>query len=335
MLRHVFLLLTIVFSSPLLNAESPAKVVFLTGDDEYRSEESMPMIAKILERDFGFDVSVGFSLDENGHIDPAATTSLTGTETLADADLLVLFLRFRRPDEVTFQRILDYLRAGKPVVAFRTSTHAFRFEADSPHARWGFQDDPTFIHSLAGGEQMRELVGQKWITHHGHFDDGKKPLTGVSIAKDAVAHPILRGVEPFEAFSWLYHVEGGGDTIAGDPSILLNGKSLQSKKEQAGELDRYPIINPVAWTKTHNMGATPGRVFTTTLGHPYDFKIPAMRRLSIQGILWALGKENSIPETGVRIDTVDDYEPNNSGFGDKFKANMKPSDFFVPATDRP
>ncbi|MEM9160518.1 MAG: hypothetical protein AAGB46_15835, partial [Verrucomicrobiota bacterium] len=118
--------------------DSP-KVVFLTGDEEYRSEESMPMLAKILQRDFGFEVSVGFSLGEDGTIDPNAATSLTATDELADADLMVLFLRFRRPDEASFQHILSYLKSGKPVVAFRTSTHGFRFSHDSPFAGWGFQ----------------------------------------------------------------------------------------------------------------------------------------------------------------------------------------------------
>ena len=123
-------------------ASDPPKVVFLTGDEEYRSEESMPMLAKILRRDFGFHVSVGFSLDEDGVIDPNAATSLTKTEELADADLMVLFLRFRRPDEASFQCILDYLESGKPVVAFRTSTHAFRFTQESPHTGMGLSGRP-------------------------------------------------------------------------------------------------------------------------------------------------------------------------------------------------
>ncbi|NET39884.1 MAG: hypothetical protein F6K19_49350, partial [Cyanothece sp. SIO1E1] len=153
------ILTVLIYAAFFAWAEDTPKVVFLTGDEEYRSEESMPMLANILQRDFGFDVSVGFSLGADGTIDPNATTSLTGTEELADADLMVLYLRFRRPDETSFQRILDYLKAGKPVVAFRTSTHAFRFTRDSPHAGWGYQSDPTFVHSFAGGELTRELLG--------------------------------------------------------------------------------------------------------------------------------------------------------------------------------
>ena len=129
----VLFLALAAFATSAFAQENP-KIVFLTGDEEYRSEESMPMLASILRRDFDFDVSVGFSVDEHGYIDVNATESLTGTEELADADLMVLFLRFRRPDEATFQRVLDFLEAGKPVVAFRTSTHAFRFETGSQWA---------------------------------------------------------------------------------------------------------------------------------------------------------------------------------------------------------
>lgn len=323
----VSLFAVIAFATSAFAQENP-KIVFLTGDEEYRSEESMPMLARILRRDFDFDVSVGFSVDEHGYIDVNATESLTGTEELADADLMVLFLRFRRPDEATFQRVLDFLETGKPVVAFRTSTHAFRFETGSEWAAWGSQPDPTYIHSFGDGDLTRELVGQKWITHHGHFDDGHDPLTKVFLDVEAADHVILNGVTPFKAYSWLYHVEGGGDTVAGDPGFLLRGTSLRSNHAANGNLDKYPLTNPVAWTKTHNWGEKPARVFTTTLGHPYDFRIPAMRRFALQGILWAVGREDLIPAEGVNTDPVGDYAPNNSGFGDKYKPGHHPEDFF-------
>lgn len=317
------------FSLSIASAGGATKVVFLTGDEEYRSEESLPMLAKMLERDFGFETVVGFSVDEEGFVDPMKTDSLTMTEELADADLLVMYLRFRRPERESFQHILEYLAAGKPVVAFRTTTHAFRFAHDSGLAGWGYQSDPEKVHSFGGGEHLRELLGQSWISHHGHFDDGKKPLTEVAIREGKSGHPVLTGVKAFPAYSWLYHVQGGDHTMAGDPDLLLDGRALQSNKIARNETDKFPLTNPVAWTKTHTGkdGGT-GRVFTTTLGHPYDFKDPNMRRLAIQGILWALGKEDLIPEGGVNAETVGSYEPNNSGFGaDKFKARKKPEDF--------
>ena len=102
-------------------------VVFVTGDEEYRSEESMPMLARILERDYGFRVSIAYSLDDKGFVDPNNTKDVTGIEALKSADLLVLFTRFRHWPEAKFQVFLDYIAQGKPLVGFRTATHAFRF----------------------------------------------------------------------------------------------------------------------------------------------------------------------------------------------------------------
>ncbi len=304
-------------------------MVFLAGDDEYRSEESLPMLAKMLERDFGFETVVGFSVDEEGYVRPVEQTSLTMTEELADADLLVFYLRFRNLPEERFAHLLDYFGSGRPIVAFRTSTHAFRFGHDPAMEGWGFQSNPDQPNSYGGGGLLRELLGQKWITHHGHFDDGKAPLTRVTVREGAAGHPVLRGVSSFDAYSWLYHVEGGGDTFAGEPELLLNGEALKSQKIERGQTDRFPLVNPVAWTLFRTgFEDGKGRVFTTTLGHPYDFRDPSMRRLSVQGMLWALGREDLIPEDGVRSDTVGPFEPNNSGGRpDAFKQDMRPEDF--------
>ncbi|MDF1825351.1 MAG: ThuA domain-containing protein [Verrucomicrobiales bacterium] len=330
-MKKLLILLFILVGSHGLawTAEEPTKVVFLTGDEEYRSEESQPMLARMLERDFGFETVVGFSVDEEGFVDPMEIESLTMTEELVDADLLVLFLRFRRPGREQFQNILDYLASGKPVVAFRTTTHAFRFPHDAGLDGWGYQVDAEKTHSFGGGEKVRELLGQSWITHHGHFDDGEKPLTEVTIREGKASHSILTGVEPFDAYSWLYHVDGGEHTMAGDPDLLLNGRALQSSKIERKQTDQFPLTNPVAWTKMHEgADGAKGRVFMTTLGHPYDFKNPNMRRLAIQGILWALEEEKLIPGGGVNTDTVGAYEPNNSASGDEaFKQKMKPADF--------
>jgi type 1 glutamine amidotransferase len=136
--------------------------------------------------------------------------------------------------------------------------------------------------------------------------------------------PILRGVKPFDAYSWLYHVDGGEWKLQGDCNILLQGKSLKSNHEMEGNLDKFPLTNPVAWTKTYttNSGKS-SKVFFTTLGHPYDFKDVSMRKLLLNSIFWALDAENKIPENGVNAEPVNIYEPNNSGFGEKYKKGVK------------
>ena len=45
---------------------NPPHIVFVTGDEEYRSEESMPMLASILKRELNADVSICYSLDSLG-----------------------------------------------------------------------------------------------------------------------------------------------------------------------------------------------------------------------------------------------------------------------------
>jgi len=286
-------------------------VVFVTGDEEYRSEESMPMLGRILNRDYGFKVTVCYSLAQDGTINPNNLESITGLEAVDTADLVVMFTRFRKLPDDQLQHIVRYAETGKPMVGFRTATHAFRYD-QGPHAAVMNEAWPI------------RVFGQKWITHHGHFGDGHEGLTEVSINPENKEHPILRGVNPFRAYSWLYHVEGGGDQLSGDCQRLLVGKALKTGHEK--ELERYPITNPVAWTKTPNgQSGLPARVFFTTLGHPFDFKQEPMRKLALNGILWALGLEHRIPAGGANAGIAGKYEPNNSGFGNKFKAGRKPA----------
>ena len=306
------------FDDPAEPAEPRAKVVFVTGDEEYRGEESMPMLAAILQRDHAVDPVVLFA-QTDGVIDQDRLDDIPGLEALADADLLVLFTRFRALPADQMRHVLDYVNSGRPVVGFRTGTHAFKFPEDSEFAAWN-------------DEKIAELVGQRWIVHHGHFADGENFLTEVTGGDSG--SPILNGVGvPFRAYSWLYHVEGGGDELAAGSTPLLTGRSLRSKPLAAGRADRYAPVQPVAWTKTNPFGpadAEPGRVFFTTLGHPFDFKREPVRRLAVQGILWALGREGEIPANGVGVAYDGVYEPANSGFGTG-KRDLKPADVLAAA----
>ncbi len=284
-------------------------IVFVSGEEEYRSEESFPIIAKILERETGAKVSFCFSVDSAGYIDPNNTKHIAGLEKLKDADLMVMFARFRALPQNELKHITDYVESGKPVIGLRTSTHAFLYQED------GLKH--------MNNEWPTKVFGQQWITHHGHFDDGNKPLTKVylnSIKKQT----ILNGVKSFDAFSWLYHVDGGEWKLQGDCNILLQGKSLKSNHEMEGNLEKFPLTNPVAWTKTYTTkSGKSSKVFFTTLGHPYDFKDASMRKLLLNSIFWAFDAENKIPENGVKSDPVDIYEPSNSGFGQKYKKGVK------------
>jgi uncharacterized protein len=256
-------------------ASAQPKVVFVTGDHEYRSEHTMPAIARILETRHGLRTAVARAVPT-----PATEDNIEGLDALADADLAVLYLRWRQLPEPQLRRIVDYLHTGKPIVGLRTSTHSFNYPKGHPAERW---NDGFGI----------EVFGQKWIRHHGH-----ESTTRTSVAPDAAAHPILRGVAGEMTLpSWLYVV----NPLWGDARPLLIGHALNPQRG----LDHGP--QPVAWTKTYN-GA---RVFFTTLGHPDDFRHEGARKLLINGILWALGRE--IPTGGAASDFVGDYAPPPSG----------------------
>ena len=289
--------------------EDKPYIVFVTGDEEYRSEESMPMLARLVERELGARTKVLFAQDSAGIVNPNVTDNIPGLEALDSADMMVCFLRWRNLPDAQARHILDFAESGKPMAGFRTSTHAFMYKDDTLRQHLN-NDWPTAV------------FGQQWITHHGHFEDGHDPLTSVALVENTQS-PILNGVQPFDAYSWLYHVDGGEWKINPSTHPLLTGTSLRSKHQEGGRLGQFPLSNPVAWTNDYK-GAP---VFFTTLGHPYDWKNPSMRRLALNGIAWALGRAADIPETGLNPEIDGVYQPNNSGFGEKFKTGRRPEAF--------
>ena len=228
-------------------------VVFVTGDDEYRSEITMPMLARILESQHGMRTTVLYARPT-----PKSKDNIEGLDALKTADLAVFYLRFRALPEEQLKQILAYVDAGKPIVGLRTSTHAFAYPKG--HAQAALNDSFG-----------RDVFGQKWLYHHGHTS-----TTDVEVVSAQRDHPILRGVEPkFHVASWLYHVL----PLTGDVTPLLIGRAVHSEQKEQ-------VPNPVAWTKSHHGG----KVFFTTLGHPADFEVESVRRLLVNSIYWGLGR---------------------------------------------
>ena len=289
--------------------DTPLHIVFISGDEEYRTEESMPMLARLAKRELNAKVTVCYALDSTGIINPNNTNHISNLDALETADLMVIFTRFRALPKEERDYIVNYAESGKPIVGFRTATHAFKYK--DPSLEYWNDEWPT------------KVFGQQWITHHGHFDGGKFPVTEISTIKSE--HPILRGFNSFKAYSWLYHVDGGDWKLFGDSEPILKGHSLKSQHEIDGKLDKFPLTNPVAWTKSYTgSSGKKAKVFFTTLGHPYDFKLPVVRKIALNGIFWALDKENEIPSDGTNVGLDHPYEPNNSGFGSVYKPNLKP-----------
>src|SRR6476659_2844547 len=157
---------------------------FLSGDEEYRSEEGLPQLAKILSQRHGFKCSVLFSVDTNGVINPNNQTSLTHPEALDSADAIIMLLRFRHWDDATMKRFETAFNRGVPVIGLRTSTHAFSgFSKGSPWEKWNWNNQGGF---------GRQVLGETWVNHWGNH---KKEATRGVIEPSAKNDPVLRGVE--------------------------------------------------------------------------------------------------------------------------------------------
>src|ERR1700681_301483 len=84
-------------------SDGPGKgkhVVLVSGDEEYRSEEALPQLAKILASRHGFTCTVLFAIGKDGTIDPNQSDNIPGLEALRSADLMIIATRFRNlPDD--------------------------------------------------------------------------------------------------------------------------------------------------------------------------------------------------------------------------------------------
>lgn len=247
-------------------------VVFVTGDHEYSGESTMPLLAEELEKNYNMKtVVLKSSPDQN------AEENIPGLEALQQADLAIFFLRWRRLPADQVKYIDDYLKSGKPVMGFRTSTHSFNYPEGHELRSWNAFGERAFGSPPGWGGAAKH-------THYGH-----ESSTDVYVIEKEASHPILRGVDKnFHVRSWLYKVLP--DYPAKGSTWLLMGRSVNPNTPEA-------IENPVAWTWQSPTGA---RTFMTTLGHPEDFQQEALQRLCVNAIHWTLGKP--VPEWKGKID---------------------------------
>ncbi|MBI1320592.1 MAG: hypothetical protein GC168_16840 [Candidatus Hydrogenedens sp.] len=303
------------------------KVVLISGDEEYRSEEGLPQLGKILSQRHGFTCTVLFAINpETGLVDSNYTKNIPGLEALDDADLMIILTRFRDLPDDQMTHIDNYLKSGRPVIGMRTSTHAFNPPADSPWAR--------YANGYAGAEEAWEdgfgrlVLGEKWISHHGRH---KEESTVGLIAADAKDSPILRGIQDGDIWGST-DVYGVRLPLPGDCQPLVMGQVTQRE----GDFDNDDVfygmrptdskavrgmrnnpMMPVAWTKTYQIpGGETGKVFTTTMGASADLLSEGVRRLLVQAVYWAVGLKDAIPENGADVALVGDYKPSQYGFHD-------------------
>ena len=298
---------------------SGTDIVFVTGDEEYRSEESMPQLARILAVHHGFRCTVLFAIDPaTGEINPDVLDNIPGLEALDTADLMVIFTRFRELPDDQMAHIIDCVNSGRPIVGLRTATHAFNYvkSPDSPYARWSFRAPAPFE-----GGFGRQVLGETWINHYGHH---QVESTRGLIAEGEQGNPIVNGCEDIWGPSDVYSLT----TLTGDSRPIVMGRVLTGMSpDDPPNLEKELV--PVAWTKTYT-GETGNtcRVFTTTMGHNGDFVSEGFRRLVVNGCYWAVGLEDRIPERA-DVDIVGEYDPSPIGMGGH-RTGLKPEDHQLP-----
>ena len=288
-------------------------IVFLAGDHEYRSEETLPALARILARRYGFKCSVFITTDpKTGEIEPGSS-HIAGLEALKSADLMVVFLRFQDFPDAEMQHIADYLDRGGPVVGFRTATHAFQIKRpDAKFLKYTWRGGDA---SYPGGFG-RQVLGETWVSHYGKNHAQSSLLV---LQPGEADHPILRGVRDV----W---VQSGGYTADPMPGsrVLALGRILDGMTPGSPPAKDKKEM-PVAWYRTYTAGSgRQGRVFTTTHGASEDLQNEGFRRLSINGILWAAGLESAIrPDADIGF--VGPFRPTTYSFDGHVKG-VKPAD---------
>ena len=283
-------------------------IVFVAGEREYRSEESLPALAKILAKHHGFRCTVLFALADDGTIEPQGP-HLKGLDILEDADLLFIFARFLNLPDQEMAHVDAYVQSGKPIIGIRTSTHAFRI----PEGPWKKYDSTSDEKGCEGGFG-RQVLGETWVTHNG---DNHVQSTRLAPLFHQKEHPVLTGVGEMHVQTGSYLTSprsGSWPLVMAQP---LAGMAADSPPHPA----LYAV--PAVWTRSRDVGEK-GRVLTCTHGASVDLLDAGLRRLLVNACFWTLGLDDRI-KPNLNIDFVGPYEPSEFA-SHAWKHGVRPAD---------
>ena len=287
-------------------------IVLISGDEEYRSEESCPMLAKILSVHHGFATTVLFAINpETGVINPEIQTNLPGLQALETADLVILNTRFRKLPEAQLKYFADYVNAGKPLIGIRTATHAFRCG--------------THSHGIDWNNFGLNYLGEKWVAHHGkHKVEGARGV----ISKENAKHPILNSVKDIFAPSDVYTVRNLDESKA---TVLVHAAVTETMEPDSKILEDDPRNDPLQagiWLYEYTApNGTKGSSLLTTMGASVDLESACLRRVIVNAAYHLLDLE--VPEKA-NVSYVDPFTPTFFSRNPKEyweKIGLKPSDF--------
>ena len=287
-------------------------IVFVCGEWEYRCEESLPMLAKILAKRHGFKCTLLFSMNaKEGTVDPSVKTNIPGMSVLKSADLMVVFaMDLTLPDE-QMKHFVEFLETGKPVFGIRCTLLSFRYASNSPYARF----------DVGNGGYATAIFGESWKGHYG--EHGKESTRGLRAGLNET-HPILNGVLDVWGPTDVYRIT----RLPPDATVLMYGQVLEGMKPDDRPNSRKAIM-PMVWTREskRDTGAT-SRVVMSTIGAAEDMESEDLRRLYVNSVFWAVGLESSIPRKADVSYIGGDWKASPFG-GGKFRAGLKPENFAV------
>ncbi len=176
-------------------AAQPPTIVLISGEFEYKSTETLPLLKQQLESQLG--AKCVYLQRRPG----TNVQDIPGLEALDRADLAILFIRRMVLPEEQLAHFKKYAASGKPIIGLRTASHAFE--------NWKEWD--------------REVLGGNYQKHHDN-----KLATTVRVLPAAAGHPILKGVpKEFVSAGSLYR----NSPLPADSKVLLMG-SVEGKPEE-------------------------------------------------------------------------------------------------------
>jgi len=294
-------------------------IVLISGDEEYRSEEVVPMLGQILSQHHGFRCTVLFAINpETKEIDPDNQKNIPGISKIENADLIIMSLRFRNLPDADMEFFDNYLKSGRPIIGLRTSTHAFRMSKESKFNNYSFNSKEW------KGGFGQQILGDTWINHHGAH---KKESTRGVVEQANAGHIVMKGVKDVWGDTDVYGIRNLSD----DAKILLYGEVLKGMKPTDEPVDgkKNDPMMPVAWLKPYEVqGGQSGMAFCTTMGSSTDFANEGLRRLIVNAAFHLTSQDDQI-DGKAKVDFVTKFEPSMYGFKG-YRKGMKPADFLLP-----
>jgi type 1 glutamine amidotransferase len=251
--RHFLATLTLALLAAAAPAAEPRHIVFMIGEEEYHTWETLPDFAAKELKAAGYRTTIIQANPQNKNDFPGLT------QALKDADLLFLSVRRRTPPKDQLEAVRAHLAAGKPLVGIRTASHAFALRPN---------DKPASPDLAVWQDFDPEVLGGHYTGHHG------KDKVAVSLAPGAKQHAILQGV--------------AGDKLLGNGGLYkVSPLAPDTTPLLLGAIPGQPT-EPIAWTREY--GPKKARIFYSSLGHPDDFQNPEIRKFLLNAVNWALGK---------------------------------------------